>query len=59
VVWETHEVINRETQIELMKTARERHDALIKKLMADPKIRDMLTKRDNDEQAKVHPAVGA
>jgi hypothetical protein len=31
----------------------------LKKLMADPKIRDMLTKRDNDEQAKVHPAVGA
>lgn len=51
-------MLDRETQIELMKTARERHDALIKRLMAGPKVRTMLTKRDNDEQAKVHPAIG-
>jgi hypothetical protein len=52
-------MLDRETQIELMKTARERHDALIKRLMADPKVRAMLTKRDNGEQAKVHPAAGS
>lgn len=51
-------MLDRETQIELMKTARERHDALVKRLMADPKVRAMLTRRDKNDKEKVRPAAG-